>query len=129
MVDIRSVETDGAPEAIGSYSQAIVVGDLVFCSGQIPLDPETDVFVSGGIKEQTEQVFNNLEAILEEAGSGLNKVVKVTVFLTNVVDFNEMNEVYERFFNTDPLPARDTVEVNSLPKGAWVEVSCIAALN
>ncbi len=119
------IYTDKAPHAIGPYSQAIKANGLVFASGQIPTDPKTGDFVAGGIEEQTEQVLKNLAAVLEAAGSGLNRVVKTTVFLTYMQEFAAMNEVYGRFFSEQP-PARATVEAVSLPRGARVEIDAIA---
>ncbi|MGA9996338.1 MAG: RidA family protein [Pyrinomonadaceae bacterium] len=121
----KIVQTDNAPRAIGPYSQAIRAGDLIFTSGQIPIDPQTGEFVAGGIAEQTEQVLLNLAAVLETAGSGLDRVVKTTVFLADMDDFAAMNEVYGRFFASEP-PARSTVEAARLPRNARVEIDAIA---
>ena len=119
------ISTDRAPGAIGPYSQAIKTGGMVFCSGQIPTDPATGEFVSDDVVEQTEQVLKNLTAVLEAAGSGLDKVVKTTVFLADMADFAAMNEVYGRYFNENK-PARATVQAARLPKDARVEIECIA---
>jgi 2-iminobutanoate/2-iminopropanoate deaminase len=119
------IQTDDAPQAIGPYSQAIRVDKFVFASGQIPIDPRTGEFVSGGIAEQTEQVLKNLSAVLAAAGSGLERVVKTTVFLADMQEFAAMNEVYGRFFLHEP-PARATVEAARLPKDARVEIEAIA---
>lgn len=119
------IKTDRAPQAIGPYSQAIRSNGLVFASGQIPIDPHTGQFVSGGIEEQTEQVLKNLAAVLEAAGSGLNRVVKTTVFLVDMQEFAAMNEVYAKFFKDEP-PARATVEAARLPRDARVEIEAIA---
>ena len=119
------IHTDQAPHAIGPYSQAVRAGNLVFASGQIPTDPATGEFVSGGIAEQTEQVLRNLSAVLEAAGTGLDRVVKTTVFLAEMVDFAAMNEVYARFFTREP-PARATVAAAGLPRNARVEIDAIA---
>ena len=119
------ISTENAPGAIGPYSQAIKAGGMIFCSGQIPIDPATGSFVSDQIAEQTEQVFKNLIAVLEAAGSGLNDVVKTTVFLADMNDFAEMNEVYGRFFSENK-PARATVQAARLPRDARVEIECIA---
>jgi 2-iminobutanoate/2-iminopropanoate deaminase len=119
------IQTDNAPAAIGPYSQAVKGNGLVFASGQIPTDPETGAFVSEDIQEQTEQVLKNLAAVLEAAGSGLNRVVKTTVFLVDMNDFAAMNEVYGRFFKEAP-PARATVEAARLPRDARVEIEAIA---
>lgn len=119
------VQTDSAPKAIGPYSQAIRANGLVFASGQIPLDPATMQIVEGGIREQTERVLNNLAAVLQAAGSSLDRVVKTTVFLADLADFAEMNETYGRFFGEAP-PARSTVEVARLPRDVRVEIDVIA---
>ena len=119
------VKTEGAPAAIGPYSQAVRAGGFVFASGQIPLDPKTGQFVEGGVREQTEQVLRNLAAVLEAAGSGLARVVKTTVFLADMDDFAAMNEVYGRYFAEDP-PARATVEAARLPRDARVEIEVVA---
>ena len=119
------VHTDSAPKAIGPYSQAIRANGLVFASGQIPLDPATMQIVEGGIREQTERVLNNLAAVLQAAGSSLDRVVKTTVFLADLADFAEMNETYGRFFGEAP-PARSTVEVARLPRDVRVEIDVIA---
>lgn len=119
------IATDRAPQAIGPYSQAVQAGNLIFASGQIPIDPATGQFVAGGIAEQTEQVLKNLKAVFEAAGVGLNQVVKTTVFLANMDDFTAMNEVYGRYFNDAP-PARATVQAARLPRDARVEIEAIA---
>jgi len=119
------VSTDKAPGAIGPYSQAIKAGGMVFCSGQIPIDPETGEFVSNIVSEQTEQVLKNLSEVLSAAGTSLDNVVKTTVFLADMNDFVEMNEVYGRFFS-DNKPARATVQAARLPRDARVEIECIA---
>ena len=119
------ISTDKAPGAIGPYSQAIKTGGMVFCSGQIPIDPATGEFVSSDISEQTEQVLKNLAAVLEAANTGLSNVVKTTVFLADMSDFAAMNEVYGRYFNENK-PARATVQAARLPRDARVEIECIA---
>ena len=119
------IKTPQAPEAIGPYSQAVSTGSLVFCSGQIPLDPATMTLVGETVAEQTRQVLKNLSEVLKGAGSGLNKVVKTTVFLKDMNDFVEMNAVYADAFG-DHKPARATVEVARLPKDVKVEIECIA---
>ena len=121
------VKTDAAPGALGPYSQAIVAGGLVYCAGQIPLDPATGAIVSGGVAQQTEQVLKNLSEVLSAAGTSLDNVVKTTVFLADMEDFAEMNEVYGRFF-TDNKPARATVQAARLPRDARVEIDCIAVI-
>ena len=120
------ISADGAPKAIGPYSQAVGFHGLVFASGQIPLRPEDGQLVQGGITEQTEQVLRNLAAVLEAAGSSLHGVLKTTVYLRDMNDFPAMNEVYGRYFTAD-APARATVEVSRLPKDVLVEIDCIAA--
>ncbi len=119
------IATERAPRAIGPYSQAVRAGNLIFASGQIPLDPSTGEFVAGGIAEQTEQVLRNLTAVFEAAGIGLAQVVKTTVFLADMEDFVAMNEVYSRFFAQQP-PARATVQAARLPRDARVEIEAIA---
>jgi 2-iminobutanoate/2-iminopropanoate deaminase len=119
------IQTEDAPAAIGPYSQAVKANGLVFASGQIPIDPGSGQFVEGGIKEQTKQVLKNLTAVLEAAGSGLNRVVKTTVFLADMQEFGAMNEVYGEFFKEEP-PARATVEAARLPRDARVEIEAIA---
>jgi 2-iminobutanoate/2-iminopropanoate deaminase len=119
------IQTDKAPAAIGPYSQGIKAGNLVFVSGQIPIDPATGQFVEGGVAEQTEQVLKNLSAVLEAAGSSLNQVVKTTVFLADMQEFGAMNEVYGRFF-TEVSPARATVAAAGLPRDARVEIEAVA---
>lgn len=119
------VQTERAPQAIGPYSQAIKANGFVFASGQIPTDPQTGQFVPGGIQEQTEQALKNLAAVLEAAGSGLDRIVKTTVFLADMNEFSAMNEIYGRFFRENP-PARATVEAARLPRDARVEIEAIA---
>jgi 2-iminobutanoate/2-iminopropanoate deaminase len=119
------IETKDAPQAIGPYSQAVRAADFVFASGQIPIDPQTGEFVAGGVAEQTQQVLKNLSALLEAAGTGLERVVKTTVFLADMNDFAAMNEVYGKFFAENP-PARATVEAARLPRDARVEIEAIA---
>jgi 2-iminobutanoate/2-iminopropanoate deaminase len=119
------VRTEAAPQAIGPYSQAVVAGGFVFASGQIPTDPATGQFVEGGVAEQTRQVLRNLSKVLEAAGTGLERVVKTTVFLADMNDFAEMNEVYGSFFGENP-PARSTVEAARLPRDARVEIDVVA---
>ena len=121
------IATSNAPKAIGPYSQAIRCGDLVFCSGQVALDPVTQQVINGDIAAQTERVLKNLSAVLWEAGTDIEQVVKTTVFLKNMSDFAAMNEVYGKFFPQNP-PARSTVEVARLPKDVLVEIDVIAAM-
>ncbi len=121
----ETVSTTNAPGAIGPYSQAIKAGGMVFCSGQIPIDPATGEFVSDVVSEQTDQVLKNLGEVLKAAGTSLENVVKTTVFLADMNDFAEMNEVYGRYFS-DNKPARATVQAARLPRDAKVEIDCIA---
>lgn len=124
---MKPIQTEKAPAAIGPYSQAIDSGaGLVFVSGQLPIDPAIGAFPEGGVQEQTRQSLTNARAILEAAGLGLQDVVKTTVFLSDMGDFAAMNEVYAQFFSA-PFPARSAVAVKTLPKGALVEIECIAA--
>ena len=124
---MKQINTDKAPAAIGPYSQAIDSGaGLVFVSGQLPIDPVTGAFPGGGVKEQTRQSLLNAKEILEMTGLNLSAVVKTTVFLADMGDFAAMNEVYAQFFSA-PFPARSAVAVKTLPKGALVEIECIAA--
>ena len=122
---MKQIHTDNAPKALGPYSQAIEAGGMVFASGQVPIDPATDQFVEGGIKEQTRQSLINAQNILREAGTDLHHVVKTTVFLSDMDNFAAMNEVYAEFFQ-QPYPARSAVAVKTLPKGALVEIECTA---
>lgn len=124
-MDKEVVFTQQAPEAVGPYSQAIKIAGLVFCSGQVPLEPGSGELIDGSVADQTNRAMENLKAVLHEAGSTFDDVVKVTAYLTSMEDFAEFNAVYAQFFSTDP-PARATVGVASLPKGARVEVECIA---
>ena len=122
---MKFLSTEGAPKAIGPYSQSVVEGGFVFCSGQIPLDPVTGELVSGGIEASTERVLDNMEAVLQSAGLAFRDVIKTTVFLVKGEDFPAMNAVYARRFG-DHRPARSTVIVAALPKGATVEIDMIA---
>ncbi len=124
---MKSVATNNAPQAIGPYSQAIITGNLVFCSGQIPLDPATMEIVGESITEQTKRVFQNLSGLLEAAGSNLGQVVKTTVYLKDMSNFAAMNEEYARHFG-DHRPARAAVEVARLPKDVLVEIDAIAVI-
>jgi len=128
MPNKRAVKTENAPGAIGPYSQGIAAGGFLFVSGQVPLDPSRGEVVAGEIEEQVERVLKNLKAILESGGAELGSVVKTTVYLTDLADFARMNEVYSRYFLADP-PARSTVEVSRLPRGARVEIDAIALLD
>jgi 2-iminobutanoate/2-iminopropanoate deaminase len=124
---MKSIHTPNAPKAIGPYSQAVSSGGFLYCSGQIPLVPTTMELVGTGIEEQVEQVFANIKAVLKEAGVGMEKVVKTTVFLKNLDDFAKMNTIYEAHFGSHK-PARSTVEVSRLPRNSLVEIECIASL-
>lgn len=121
----QKIATTQAPAAIGPYSQGIRVGEFVYFSGQIPLDPKTGDVVTGGIEEQTRQVMDNLGAVLGAAGLGFSDVVKTTIFLTNLGDFALVNQIYGARFQ-EPYPARSTVQVAALPKGVAVEIECVA---
>ena len=124
-MDKKVISTAEAPEAIGPYSQAIQAGDVLYCSGQVALDPSSGELVGASVSEQTKRCLENLKAVVEEGGSGFDRVVKVTAYLTDIKDFPEFNEVYGQYFSQDP-PARATVGVAALPKGARVEVDCVA---
>ncbi len=121
------IQTDQAPRAIGTYSQAVKVGQTVYISGQIPLDPETMQIVGQTAAEQTRQVLSNINAVLVAAGSDFSKVVKTTIFLKQMSDFASVNEIYAEYFKIDP-PARSTVEVARLPKEVLVEIECISVI-
>lgn len=125
---MEEVKSENVPTAAGPYSQAVKAGGFVFCSGQIGLDPKTNQFVEGGVEEQTEQVLKNLAEVLKAAGAEFKNVVRCDIFLTDINDFVKVNEIYAKYFSTDPRPARQTVEVSNLPKGAKVEISCIAQI-
>ena len=128
MSELKSVHTDHAPAAIGPYSQAIVVDGWVFCSGQIPLDPATGALLEGDVSAQTELVLKNLASVLEAAGSSLERVVKTTVFLSDMNQFGAMNEVYARHFGAH-RPARAAVEAAALPRSCDVEIECVARVS
>jgi len=123
---MKIIETKNAPAAIGPYSQAIVIGDLVYTSGQIPINPASGQIEADDIKAQAEQVIGNLSAVLDAAGSSLEDAVKTTCFLANMKDFADFNEVYAKYFTGKP--ARSCVEVSALPKGALVEIEVIASV-
>ena len=126
-MELRRVQTNDAPAAIGPYSQAMVAGNMVFTAGQIALDPATMTIVEGGVVEQAEQVMRNLKAILEAAGTSLDSVVKTTIFVKDMDDFATVNEVYARHFG-DHRPARSTVEAARLPMNVLVEIEAIAVI-
>lgn len=119
------IHTDAAPKAIGPYSQATAWNGLVFCSGQIPLDPATGALIEGGIEDQTVRVLDSLKAVLEASGAGLDTVLKTTIFVKDLADFGKVNEIYGRYFPSNP-PARATVEVARLPRDVKVEIDAIA---
>jgi len=122
----KVIATTEAPKAVGPYSQAIATGNLLFCAGQIPLKPETGELIEGDAAAQTKQVLENLAGVLRANGMSFSDVVKTTVFLTDLADFSKMNEVYAAFFS-EPFPARSTIQVAALPKGANVEIEAVAA--
>ncbi|NPA17111.1 RidA family protein [Persephonella sp.] len=124
---MQMIETDKAPKAIGPYSQAIKYENLLFISGQIAIDPKTQQFIGGTVEEQTELIMKNIGAILEEAGLNYNHVIKTTIYLVNMDDFQKVNGVYGRYF-TEHKPARATVAVSALPKGALVEIEAVAGI-
>jgi 2-iminobutanoate/2-iminopropanoate deaminase len=124
----KIIHTDNAPAPIGPYSQAVQVGNLLFCSGQIPLDPVTEDIVGDDVKAQTRQVLENLKAVLEAAGGNMNSVVKTTIFLQKMSDFPKVNDVYSDYFE-ESVPARATVAVAGLPKAVLVEIEAIAVLS
>ncbi len=124
----KPVQTSAAPSAIGPYSQAIRIGDFLYTSGQIALNPDTMEMVNGGIEEQTERVLTSIEAILKADGLNMGHVIKTTVYLTDLAEFSRMNQVYEKFFEKTK-PARACVQVAALPKGAKIEMDAIAAEN
>lgn len=124
----KRIHTDHAPAAIGPYSQAIVLDNMVYTAGQVALDPQTGNLVEGGIEVQTERVLNNLTAVLQAAGTSTQNVVKTTVFLASMGDFAAMNSVYAKFFDPEMPPARTTIQAGGLPRNALIEIDCIAAL-
>ena len=121
----KVIQTEKAPKAIGPYSQAIQAGNFLFLSGQIPLDPTTGELVKGDIRKQTQQVLENIKGVLESQGLGMEDTVKVTIFLKDIGNFNQVNEVYATYFSSSP-PARSTVEVTKLPRDAEIEIEAIA---
>ena len=123
----QTVHTPDSPQPVGTYSQAVKTGNLLFVSGQIPIDPDNGELVQGTFKERARQVLNNIKNIVEAAGTDMNNVVKTTVFLTDLSNFAEVNEVYSEFFVSDP-PARAAVQVSKLPLGADIEIECIAEI-
>lgn len=126
-MNVKAIKTDKAPAAIGPYSQAIIYNQMLFTSGQLPLSPETGKIVKGDAVEQAHQVFKNMAAIAEEAGTSLQKAVKVTFFLANIADFTAVNDVYKEYFS-EPFPARSAYQVAALPLGAAIEAEAMIAL-
>ena len=124
-VERTRIKTPQAPAAIGPYSQALLVGDTLYCSGQISIDPKTGSLVDGGVEAETEQVLENLGAVLRAAGLDFQHVVRCTVFLVDINDYATVNEIYARYFSAFP-PAREAVQVSALPRGSRVEISCVA---
>lgn len=116
-----------SPQPVGPYHQAVIVGNLVFCSGQIPIDPQTGLLVTGGIEEQTKRVFQNIQLVLSDAGTDLSHLIKTTVFLQDMNDFAQMNQVYQQYI-PDQFPARSTIQVARLPKDALIEIEVIAEI-
>lgn len=127
IMNVKAIKTDKAPAAIGPYSQAIIYNQMLFTSGQLPLSPETGKIVKGDAVEQAHQVFKNMAAIAEEAGTSLQKAVKVTFFLANIADFTAVNDVYKEYFS-EPFPARSAYQVAALPLGAAIEAEAMIAL-
>jgi 2-iminobutanoate/2-iminopropanoate deaminase len=126
---VREIRTEDAPAPVGSYSQAVVHDRLLYASGQIPIDPATNALVEGDIETQTEQIFANLRAVLEAAGTSLDRVLRATVYLVDLTLFSRVNAVYARHFPGEPKPARVTIQAAALPLGAQVEIDVIAAVN
>lgn len=122
------INAENAPKPIGPYNQAIKTGHLLYTSGQIPIDPATGIIVSGGIREQTIQVMENLKCVVEEAGATLADVIKTTVFLADMADFPELNTIYAEYFGEKNAPARSTIQVAALPKGSLVEIELVATV-
>ena len=123
----KMINSSNAPKPIGPYSQAVICNDFIFTSGQIAINPKTNLLVSNDIEEQTNQVLKNLDVILEEAGSSIDSVVKTTIYLIDLNHFSKVNKIYEKFFGKSK-PARSTVEVNRLPKDVLIEIDCIASI-
>lgn len=124
---IQQLQTDDAPAAVGPYSQGIVAGDFAFLSGQIPIDPKTRQIITGGIEAQTHQVMQNIKAVVKAAGADMARVVKMTVFLTDMDDFSTVNGIYEQYFS-GILPARSVIQVSALPMGANIEMEAVVSL-
>ena len=126
MNKLKQINTDQAPKVVGPYSQAIKIGDFLFCSGQIGINPKTNTLIEGGVEKEAEQTLKNLSVVLNAGGLGFKNVVRCDIFIKNIADFIKVNEIYGKYFSSDPKPARQTVEVSNLPKGALIEISCIA---
>lgn len=124
--EAEKVSTDQAPAAVGPYSQAVKFGNLVFCSGQIGLNPGTNALAEGGVTKEAKQILKNLEAVLTAAGSSINKVLQTTIYIVDMTKYAEVNAAYGEVFKTEPLPVRATIQVSRLPKDANIEISCIA---
>ena len=130
MPSSTAIKTNKAPEPVGPYNQAIKAGNLIFCSGQIAINPESNkIDCLGDIKEETKQVLKNLKAVLEAGGSSIEDVIKTTIYLTDLNHFQAVNKIYSEFFNSKPTPARACVEVSSLPKGVLIEIDCVAYIH
>ncbi len=127
-MDTRIITTDNAPAPVGPYSQAVIAGQFVYCSGQLPIDPATGAMVTESIEKETARVMENLAAVLEAAGSSLARAVKMTIYVTDLGNFGRINEIYGTYFGDNP-PARATVEVSGLAKGANVEIDCFAIMD
>lgn len=125
---LKKIETDKAPQPVGPYSQAILAGGFLYAAGQIGLNPQTNQLVEGGIEEETKQVLENLKEVLSQTNLNLSDVVRTDIFVKDIKNFTRVNEIYTSYFTNNPQPARQTVEVSNLPKGALVEISCIAYL-
>lgn len=126
MKKLKQIKTKNAPAAVGPYSQAVKAGEFIFCSGQIGLDPKTNNLATGGVEKETKQVLKNLSQVLKAGGSSFKDVVRADIFLTDMNDFSKVNEIYAGYFTDEPKPTRQTVAVAALPKGAKIEISCIA---
>ena len=126
---LKGIKSNNAPKPAGPYSQAVLAGNFVFCSGQIGMDSRKGSLVKGSIEKETEQAMKNISAILSKAGTSLNNVVRVDIFLADMSNFDKFNGVYSKYFTREPKPARQTVEVPRLPKNARIEISCIACMD
>jgi len=130
MSSLIPVKTNAAPDPVGPYNQAIKVGNFIYCSGQIAINPSSNkIDCLGDVKGETTQVLNNLKAVLAAGGAGLEDVIKTTIFLTDLNNFQIVNDIYSKFFENEPSPARACVEVSSLPKGVLIEIDCVAYIH